>query len=275
MHTVRAGELDMPALGLGTMMLKGAAGQEMIETALQIGYRHLDTAYIYRNEAEVGAAMRASGLARSEIFLTTKIWRDFFHDGELQRQARASLERLGVDQVDLLLLHWPVSAVPLAETIAALNEVKREGLTRAIGVSNFPSALIEQAAALAESPLAADQIEYHPYLSQRAVLRTCRRHGMALTAYSPLAQGVLLDDPVLSAIAATHRRTTSQIALRWLVQQEGVAAIPRTSSPARAKENLEVFDFSLSDQEMAALHGLDRGHRTYDELEPAFAWDPA
>jgi diketogulonate reductase-like aldo/keto reductase len=274
MHTVRAGDVDMPALGFGTWQLRGRQAQEMVEAALEIGYRHIDTAFIYRNEAEVGAGLRAAAAPRDEVFLTTKIWRDSFSDGALQRAAEASLKRLGVEHVDLLLLHWPVSGVPLAETMAALNEVRRRGLTRAIGVSNFPSALIEQAAGLSEAPLATDQVEYHPRLSQRSVLDTCRRHGMALTAYSPLAQGTILKDPVLAGIGAVHGKSVGQVALRWLVQQDGVAAIPKSASRDRARENFEIFDFALSDQEMARVHALARpGGRTIDELEPAFSWD--
>jgi diketogulonate reductase-like aldo/keto reductase len=274
MHMLRAGDVDMPALGFGTWRLRGRQAQEMVEAALEIGYRHVDTACIYRNEAEVGAGLRAAGLPREAVFLTTKIWCDSFRQGALQRAADASLKRLGLEQADLFLLHWPVASVPLAESLAALNEVRRRGMARAIGVSNFPSALIEEAQRLSEAPLATDQVEYHPYLSQRTVLQACRRRGMVLTAYSPLAQGGVLGDPVLSEIGRMHGKTAGQVALRWLIQQEGVAAIPRTSSRERAAENLDIFDFALSPAEMARIHALARPDgRTIDELDPAFAWD--
>ncbi len=273
MHTVVAHDLRIPALGFGTWQLEGGTARSMVETALELGYRHIDTAHIYNNEQEVGDAIAASAIPREDIFLTTKIWTDSFADGDLQRAAETSVRKLG-GPVDLLLLHWPKPHVPLNETIDALNAVKASGLTRGIGLSNFPSNLLKEAAQLSEAPLITDQVEYHPYLSQQTVLQTLRDMGGALTAWSPIAQGRVVKDPVLNAIGAAHGKTASQVTLRWLVQQEGVIAIPRTTNAGRAAENLAVFDFQLSDAEMAAIFELaEPNGRIGDWLDPAFEWD--
>ncbi len=273
MHTVAAADLRIPAIGFGTWQLEGKTAHSMVETALELGYRHIDTAHIYNNEQEVGDAIVASAVHRGDIFLTTKIWIDSFKDGDLQRAAEVSVKKLG-GPVDLLLLHWPKPDVPLSETIGALNAVKASGLTRGIGLSNFPSKLLKEAAGYSEAPLITDQVEYHPYLSQQAVLQTLRDMGGALTAWSPIAQGRVATDPVLNAIGKAHGKTASQVTLRWLVQQEGVIAIPRTTKASRAAENLAVFDFSLSDAEMAAIFDLaEPNGRLGDWIDPAFEWD--
>jgi diketogulonate reductase-like aldo/keto reductase len=272
MRTVAAAGVEIPLLGFGTWQITGERCALMVEHALKLGYRHLDTAAAYENEREVGQGLRASGVARDEVFLTTKIWRDAMRDGELQRAAEASLQRLGVDRVDLLLIHWPNPDVPLAETMKALAEVKRAGLARAIGVSNFPSALVEAAARACPEPLATDQVEFHPYLAQDRLRRTLADFRMALTAYSPLARGRVARDPRIAEIAARHGRSSGQVVLRWLIQQ-GVVAIPKTSSPERAAENLAVFDFELPAQDMAALSALARPDGRV--IDPSFApeWD--
>jgi 2,5-diketo-D-gluconate reductase A len=273
MHTVVAADLRIPAIGFGTWQLEGRTAHSMVETALELGYRHIDTAHIYNNEQEVGDAIAASAIDRGDIFLTTKIWVDAFAADDLKRAAETSVKKLG-GPVDLLLLHWPKPDVPLAETIAALNAVKASGLTRGIGVSNFPSKLLKEAAGLSEAPLITDQVEYHPYLSQQAVLQTLRDMGGALTAWSPIAQGRVVKDPVLNAIGEAHGKTATQVTLRWLIQQEGVIAIPRTTNAGRAAENLAVFDFSLSDAEMAAIFDLaEPNGRIGDWIDPAFEWD--
>ena len=275
MLTIRSGDTQMPALGFGTWQLAGSDARRMVEAALGIGYRHIDTAFIYENEAEVGAAIRASGVPRDQIFLTTKVWTKFFREGDLQRAARGSVDRLGVGPVDLLLLHWPKPNPPIEETVRALNDARAQGLTRAIGLSNFPSAEFERAARASDAPLATNQVEYHPYLSQAALLETLRRGGVSLTAWSPLAQGKVADDPMLRAIAEGHGKTPGQAALRWLVQQ-GVIAIPRTAKESRARENFEIFDFELTTEEMARISGLARPDgRLGDWLDPAFRWDAA
>jgi 2,5-diketo-D-gluconate reductase A len=270
---VRSGDVLIPAIGFGTWQLENGSAQPLVERALEIGYRHIDTAQIYRNERDVGAGIAASGIKRDDIFLTTKVWVDHFADGDLQRSAEKSLEKLGVDHVDLLLLHWPKPDTPLAETMAALNEVKARGLTRAIGVSNFPSAVLAEAQALSKAPLATDQVEYHPYLSQKTLIAAAHAAGTSITAWSPLAQGKVAQDPVLIAIGQAHGKTPGQVTLRWLIQQ-GVIAIPRTKTPARIAENFDVLDFELSDVEMAAVFALARPDgRLGNWLDAAFSWD--
>lgn len=276
MHTVKSGNVAMPALGFGTWQLEGDTARRMVETALEVGYRHIDTAQIYKNEREVGAAIQASGVARGDIFLTTKVWVERFKDGDLQASVEESLERLGVDQVDLLLLHWPKPTPALDETIAALNDVQQRGWTKAIGLSNFPSAQFKQAAALSSAPIATNQVEYHPYLTQKTLLETVRAAGASLTAWSPLAQGKIADDPVIGAVAKAHGKTPGQVTLRWLVQQDGVVAIPRTQNPGRAAENFDIFDFALTDDEMSKISALGSPQgRLGDWIDPAFKWDAA
>jgi 2,5-diketo-D-gluconate reductase B len=274
MHTVDSNGAAIPALGFGTWELRDAQARQMVEAALEIGYRHIDTAQMYSNEAEVGAALKASGLKRQELFVTTKVWPDRFRDGALQRSVAASLERLQLAAVDLLLLHWPNPDVPLAETIGALNDCAARGWARHIGVSNFTTAMVEEAVRLSERPLATDQVEYHPFLSQDAVLATCRRHGLALTAYCPLARGRVFKDATLARIGQRHGKTVGQVALRWLVQQEGVVAIPRSSSPEHARSNFAIFDFALSEREMAEIKALGApAGRIVDVAGLAPSWD--
>lgn len=270
---VRSGDVVMPAIGLGTWQLENGSAQVMTEKALEVGYRHVDTAQIYGNEQDVGAALAAAGVARDEIFVTTKVWVDKFADGDLQRSVDESLKKLRLDQVDLLLLHWPKPKPDLAETMAALNAVKADGRTRAIGLSNFTSALMEEAARLSEAPIATNQVEYHPYLSQKTLRATADRLGASVTAWSPLAQGKVADDAVLRAIGDKYGKTPGQVTLRWQVQQ-GVVTIPRTKNPARLAENFAIFDFALTDDEMAKVFALARPDgRLGDWLDAAFRWD--
>jgi diketogulonate reductase-like aldo/keto reductase len=273
MIQVETQDVRIPALGLGTWQLDGEVARRMVGYALGLGYRHIDTAQMYGNEAEVGAAIAESPVPRDQIWLTTKIWPDNFRAGPLQRAAEESVRRLGTEP-DLLLLHWPNAGVPLQETIGALNEVKRRGLARNIGISNFTVALIREALALSREPLVANQIEYHPYLSQAAVLAELRARGMALIAYSPLAKGRVLPDQTLARIGERHGKSVGQVALRWLIQQDGVAAIPRSSREAGAKANLEIFDFDLSEAEMAEIFALAHPGGRQVEM-PGFAprWD--
>ncbi|GAB4200781.1 MAG: aldo/keto reductase [Wenzhouxiangellaceae bacterium] len=274
MQTIAIQQHAVPALGFGTFQLKDATARQMVREALAIGYRHIDTAQIYENEAAVGQGIKDAAIARDEIFLTTKVWVDQFRNGDLQRSVDESLQRLGVDYVDLLLLHWPNPDVPLAETIAALNEVQQAGKTRLIGISNFTCELIDQAVALSEAPLATNQVEYHPHLSQAKVLSALARHGMTLTAYSPLAQGKLMDDETLSDIAASHGVSIPQVALRWLLQQPQVMAIPRSSKPEHARNNFAVNEFTLSDEEMQRIHQLARADgRVINPQSLAPDWD--
>jgi diketogulonate reductase-like aldo/keto reductase len=259
MQTVTAGGARIPIVGLGTWTLKGKECARLVERAIAAGYRHIDTAQLYDNETEVGEGIRASGL-RDQVFVTTKVRPENLHAKDLERTAKESVARLGLKQVDLLLIHWPNAQIPLAETIGALNKVRKDGLTKHIGVSNFNVALIDQATKLSEAPLVCDQVEYHPFLDQSKVIAACNRHDMAVVAYSPIARGGAEGDQVLARIAKAHGKSPAQVSLRWLVQQ-GVIVIPRTSKPERLKENIALFDFELTAAEMKEIAGLARGGR--------------
>ena len=276
MHLVEANGARIPALGLGTWTLKGEECRRMVEAALAVGYRHIDTAAMYGNEDAVGAGLRASTVPRDEIFLTTKIWPTDIGPGDLERAAEASLRRLGVDHVDLLLIHWPNLEISLRRSIGALNAVRKAGMARHIGVSNFPSALLRQAAAFSEAPLVCNQVEYHPYLSQRKLQEVTRELGMAMVSYCPLHRGGdLFEEPVVKNIAHWHGKTPAQVILRWHIQQPGVVAIPRTTKPERLAENFAIADFTLAMSEMTAISGLSRaGHRICDSAFSA-GWDAA
>ncbi len=276
MQFVTGNGAKIPAIGLGTWTLRDDAATKLVAGALQAGYRHIDTATAYENEAAVGEGLRVSGVPRDEIFLTTKIWPPDLAAGDLQRSVEGSLKRLGVDQVDLALIHWPPKTVPLAESIAALNQVRARGLARNIGVSNFTVALIEAAVGLSEHPLACNQVEHHPLLNQDRVMAACRKHGLALVSYCPLARGTeLFGQAPVSEAAARHGKTPAQVVLRWHVQQDGVVAIPRSSNPDRIRENLEVFDFTLDAGEVAAIDALRSRALRICNLEFAPEWDGA
>jgi 2,5-diketo-D-gluconate reductase B len=255
--SVKAKGAEIPLVGLGTWELRGRTCARAVEQALRLGYRHIDTAEMYENERDVGEGLRASGVARREVFLTTKIWPSHFSPPALARAARDCVARLRVSEVDLLLLHWPNPQVPLAETIGTLCKVKRDGLARNIGVSNFTVALIEDALRLATEPLLCDQVECHPFLDQSKLIAACRGHGMAFVAYSPLARGDFRRNEVLVRIGAAHKKTAAQICLRYLVQQD-IVVIPRTSKLERLSENASIFDFALSESEMAEVAALAR-----------------
>jgi 2,5-diketo-D-gluconate reductase B len=271
MHVVEVKGARIPLVGLGTWELRGRACARIVEQALRLGYRHIDTAEMYDNEREVGEALRASGIAHDEVFITTKIWPSHFAPHELERAAKASLARLRLSAVDLLLLHWPNPQIPLSETLGALCKVKRDGLTRHIGVSNFTVALIEDAVRLASEPLVCNQIEMHPFLDQSKVTAACRAHGMAVTAYSPIARGGAKNDAALAGIGATHGKSAAQVSLRWLVQQ-GIVVIPRTSRVERLEENCAIFDFELSAAEMAQIGAL--AHRDGRLVDYAYSGSP-
>ena len=264
--------LTIPRLGFGTWQLEPADARRMVAEALRIGYRHIDTAWIYRNEAAVGDGIRDSGVAREDIWLTTKIWVEHFTHDALLRQAEESATSLGFTP-DLLLLHWPKTVPTFAETLGALNEAKDRGLTRAIGLSNFPSGQFREAQRLSPARLITNQVEYHPYLSLKTLRATAADLGSSITAWSPLAQGKIAEDVVIGEIARTHGKSNGQVTLRWLVQQ-GVIAIPRTLKPERAAENFDIWDFELSDEEMARIHALARPDgRLGDWLDKDFTWD--
>jgi diketogulonate reductase-like aldo/keto reductase len=272
---VTAQGATIPSIGLGTWTLKDQACVEVVAAALASGYRHLDTARMYDNEAAVGEGLRASKIARQHVFLTTKVWADDIGDGDLQRSAEASLKRLGLDQVDLLLIHWPNAGIPLKASIKALCETKRRGLTKHVGVSNFTVALLNDAVALASEPIAANQCEYHPHLDQLKVIAACRQHGVTFVSYTPLGRatsGGVMEEPVVKAIADRLERTTAQVTLRWHVQQ-GLVAIPRSSNKARVAENLAVYDFELTPADMTAVGNLARANGRVVNPTTAPKWD--
>ncbi|MGJ4907704.1 aldo/keto reductase [Bradyrhizobium sp. SZCCHNS3002] len=272
MLMIEANGARIPALGLGTWELRGRACSRIVEQALTLGYRHIDTAQVYENEQEVGEGLRASRVRRNEVFLTTKVWTTHFAPHDLERSAKESLVRLRVSEVDLLLLHWPNPHVPLTETLGALAHAKTLGLARHIGVSNFTVGLLDEAVAASPEPLVCNQVEYHPYLDQTKVREACARHGIALVAYSPIAKGKIKNDPTLTRIGRAHGKSPAQICLRWLVQQS-VVAIPRTSKIERLSENLDVFDFELSEQDMADIFAMGSPEGRMTNFAFAPKWD--
>jgi diketogulonate reductase-like aldo/keto reductase len=276
MHNVNANGAAIPALGLGTWTLKGEHCAEMVAEALAVGYRHVDTAASYDNEAAVGEGLRASGRKRDDVFVTTKVWWTDLAPADLRRSAESSLKLLGLDQVDLLLIHWPNPKIPLEGSIKALNAAKAAGLARHIGVSNFPTPLLSRALALSDAPLVANQVEHHPYLDQSKVLRVCREAGMAMVSYCPLSRGgSLFSEKAVTDAAARHGKTPGQVVLRWHVQQDGVVAIPRTNRKERLAENFAIFDFALSDAEMAAISALTTANIRICDYDFSPQWDAA
>ena len=262
--------VEVPALGLGTWQIEGADCTEAVEHALSLGYRHIDTAQGYDNEEFVGEGLQRGGVARDEIFLTTKVKPDNFKRDQVLASTRESLTKLRTDYVDLLLLHWPNPDVPLDETLGALIELRDEGAVRQIGLSNFPSKLVDEAQAI--TSIFANQVEYHPYLGQKTLLEQARAQDYMLTAYSPIARGEVMGDPMLEEIGEVHGKSPAQVTLRWLVQQDHVVAIPKAGSEKNRVGNLEIFDFELSDDEMARVFALDKSERMID---PDFGpeWD--
>jgi 2,5-diketo-D-gluconate reductase B len=259
-QVVRVQGAVVPALGFGTWQIEGNDAREAVRDALEIGYRQIDTAKAYGNEREVGEGLKESGVPREEIWLTTKVPHDEASPAQVREAAESSLELLGVDYVDLLLLHWPSPDVPLGETIVALDLLRRDGKARHIGVSNFPAGLLSQAREIA--PLLCDQVEYHPFLDQKKLLKLAEEHDLLITAYSPLAHGKVPDDAALKEIGEAHGKTAGQVALRWLLDQPNVSPIPKASSHERRVENFEVFDFELSDEERKRIDDLPKDVRT-------------
>ncbi len=255
MQYVEANGARIPAIGLGTWDLRGRVCARAVQQALRLGYRHVDTAEMYDNEREVGEGLRGSGVNREDVFITTKVWRDHLAPAEFERATKASLAKLRLTDVNLLLIHWPNPRIPLEETLGAMCRMKQAGFARHIGISNFTVPLLEQAVALSSEPLVVNQIEWHPYLDQSRVVAACRRNGLAVTAYSPIARGRAVSDKDLKLIGLHHRKTASQVSLRFLIQ-EGAIVIPRTSKLERLEENLAIFDFELDEAEMDAIRKL-------------------
>jgi 2,5-diketo-D-gluconate reductase B len=272
MEVIESYGARIPILGFGTMTLKEDLCIELVEAALQLGYRHLDTAQMYGNEREVGAGMRASGLPRQEIFLTTKVWFTRLAAGDFERSVDESLERLALPWVDLLMIHWPNAEVPLAQSIASLCKVKKAGLAKNIGVANFNIAMIDEAVKLASEPIAVLQVETHPYLDQSKVIAAARRYGMAVVGYCPLARGKVPADETLQRIGRAHGKSPAQVSLRFL-EQQNIIPIPRTSKRERLVENLGSLDFELSAAEMAEIAKLTRPDSRIVSPPQAPKWD--
>jgi 2,5-diketo-D-gluconate reductase B len=271
--TVSAHGATYPALGFGTLELADKAAP-LVAQAIKDGYRHIDTARKYNAEEGVGEGIRASGVPRGEIWVTTKVTEDNARAADFRASVETSLKAMKLDYIDLVLIHWPQPKVPLAETIGALVKAKRDGLARHIGVSNFTLALLDEAVRLSPEPLVTNQLEYHCYINQDKLLAALKKYGMTLTAYSPTARAELLADPVVNEIARAKGRTAAQSALRYVIQHENVAAVPRAWESAHAAENLGAYDFTLTAEEMARLRALNaRNLRVVSPPERAPQWD--
>jgi diketogulonate reductase-like aldo/keto reductase len=274
MHNVSANGANIPALGFGTFRMPDDDVHRILPQALKLGFRHVDTAQIYKNEAAVGEVIANSGIARTDIFLTTKVWVDRVGHQAFIASVDESLQKLKTDYVDLLLLHWPQSEMPLADRIGALNELRQAGKVKNIGISNFSTALMAEAVKLSDAPIVNNQIEYHPYLDQTKVLGEAAKTGMSVTAYYLMADGAVPKDEVLKDIGAKHGKTAAQVVLRWAVQQKDVIALSKTATESRLPENFEIFDFQLSEDEMQAVHKLARANgRIVNPGHLAPEWD--
>lgn len=265
-------EFLMPRIGLGTWQLEGDGAIAAVNAALEAGYEHIDTASRYENEAAIGRAVAASGVPRSKIFLTSKVWWNDLQPQKLRDSIARSIDALGSGYLDLALIHWPNPAVPLQETLDALAEAKARGHVKRIGVSNFPSVLLERALEVSAEPIAALQCEYHPYIDQTRLLDLCDRNDIAFIAYAPFGSGGVLADPVITRIAQTHSTTPGDVVLQWLMQQ-GVCAVPRSSNPQRIAANLRRDTFSLSSAEMEKVASLRRPDGRIFSPEWAPRWD--
>lgn len=265
----------MPVVGYGTMLFpEPERAVPLITHALDCGYRHIDTARKYGSEQWVGEAVRSSSLARDDIWVTTKVTEENAKADDFARSLDTSLETLGLDYVDLLLIHWPQPNVPLEETLGALAKAKRDGLARHIGVSNFTVALLDEAVAKCPEPLLTNQIEYHAYIRQEQIIAACRKHGVLVTCHVPLARGEVVQDPVIREVAAGHGKTAAQVALKWLIQQPDMVVVPRALEESQIEENIDLFDFELSADEMDRISALrDRNRRVVDPAVRRPVWD--
>ncbi len=265
----------MPALGFGTWKLIGDEAVKAVDFALGTGYRHIDTAQIYENEAEVGQGIKNSGVDRGDIFLTTKVWRNHFAEGTVMQSIDESLKKLKTDYVDLLLVHWPFPETSIRTMVEGVMAALESGKAKRIGVSNFTIAQMDEALKVSGGKICNNQVEYHPYLSQAPVLDFARQHKMVVTAYSPVARGKAISDAALKEIGMKYGKSAGQVTLRWLVQQDGVAAIPKSATPENIKNNLDIFDFELSAEDMRTITAM--GSPEGRQVNPDFApkWDQA
>ena len=271
-YFITQNKTKVPKLGYGTWLLKGTQCIKAVQSALDTGYRHIDTAQIYGNEQEVGVAIKNSGIPRGELFIVTKVWRDSLRSQEVIKSAEESLEKLQVNYVDLLLIHWPEIRVPLEETIEAMQKLVEMGKTKLIGVSNFPVELMDTAKKIAPD-VACNQVEYHPFLNQNAILKSVKRHNMFLTAYSPLARNSVFKNKTLVEIGKKYSKTAGQVTLRWLVDQNNVVTIPKAAKSVHLKENFNIFDFQLDESDRLVIGNLHSQNRRL--VDPGWApdWD--
>ena len=264
--------VDIPRLGLGTFRLRGTECQQAVESALALGYRHIDTAAMYENEEAVGAAVSASGLPRESVFVASKVWHDQLTPDGIRRAFDKSLHSLGLTHLDLYMVHWPAHNMDLAAVMSAMDDLRRQGSTRAIGVCNFNLPMLRRVVLEMRMPLACVQVEYHPFLGQSKLLSFVREHGIALTAYAPLAQGRAATDPTLARIGTKHGVPASQAAIAWLLGQDNVIAIPKAQRRESQQANLDAIKLQLDDEDRAAIAGLPKNQRY---VQPSFApeWD--
>ncbi|MCS0495700.1 aldo/keto reductase [Ancylobacter sp. MQZ15Z-1] len=274
METIGTQGVAIPRLGFGTFRMPGADARPAVESAIALGYRHIDTAAMYENEAAVGAAIAASGIAREAFFVTTKVWHDQLAPDALARAFDASLRRLGLDHVDLYMVHWPARGMDMAATLEAMTALREKGLTRAIGVCNFNLPMTRRAVEEIGAPIACLQVEYHPFLTQAPMLAYLRGKGIPLTAYAPLAQGRAADDPTLAALGRRRGASAAQMAIAWLLDQPGVAVIPKAARPESQQANLDALGIRLDERDRAAIAALPKDQRF---VRPPFApeWDAA
>ncbi len=269
---VEAHGARIPQIGFGTMTLKGDVCVQAVKTALQMGYRHLDTAWFYGNEKEVGEGLRQSGVKRDDIFLCTKVRETHLMPDKFSQSLGESLANLQLPYVDLLLIHWNNKDIPFKTSVGALCQAKKDGYAKHVGVANFTAKMLDEAWAVTSEPLVCNQIEVHPFINQDKVLAASKKHGMAVVAYVPIARGKVPGAEVLEKIGKAHGKSAAQVSLRYLVQL-GCVPIPRTATPAHMKENLEVFDFKLSDAEMAQLKALNATNMRVVNPPHAPQWD--
>lgn len=274
MLTVNANGARMPALGFGTWRLRGEECASLVKHAVASGYTSIDTAIMYDNEEDVGEGLRRAEQPRDQLFITSKVWPSEVMDGQFQRCVEGSLKRLGLDYLDLVLIHWPPQDNDdVAEWMRLLNDVADQGLARNIGVSNFTIPLIERAVAASHRPLACNQVEHHPYINQSRLRQVCDDHGIALVGYCPLFRGGdLFEQTAITSAAAAHGKSPAQIVLRWHVQS-GCVAIPKTATPSRAVENIDIFDFELTGDQMDAINALTARHERICDYDFSPQWD--
>jgi 2,5-diketo-D-gluconate reductase B len=272
MENLQTQGISMPRLGLGTFRMQGEVCRAAVESALGLGYRHIDTAEMYANEEAIGAAIAASGVARKDLHVTTKVWNENLAPDAMRRAFDTSLKKLRLDQIDLYLVHWPAPKMNLPSMFETLMKLKEEGRTRAIGVANFNIAMLKTVVEQIKAPIACNQIEYHVMLDQTPIRKYMRAKSIPLVAYCPLARGEAASDETLMAIGRKHGATAAQVALKWLLDQDGVAAIPKASRAENQKANLDALHVGLDDEDIKAIAALPKNKRF---VNPGFApaWD--